>query len=347
MQEINELKNLVIQSLEGNGVLGQIRAQIRASVFKIIEMQEANTKKNAGFFWENPLCQKIYDNKEGKIALEIINEFLEFFKMDYTLSVFTHESNLKDTTGRDDLQKRLGVKGDNNKPLLFHIINALVHEGSPGKENQSSSSFTRDTEATKKSAQPKPAAAAGGGKNITTEYQDTDVSKKSFDNFGKNKRNVFPDFEEPQEEKPQQPDLSRKTGKLAPLSSLSPQDKYGSGKAQADLLTGDQGLKKPGGTDSSSKKPGANKGEYFPSPGDKFKSQQESDNEYDDEVFENVDEELVEDLEDEDPKNKDKKSMLTSSEDIIGASQSQGFDVSVDSLALEEYDYFETADRPR
>ena len=35
MQEINELKNLVIQSLEGNGVLGQIRAQIRASVFKV------------------------------------------------------------------------------------------------------------------------------------------------------------------------------------------------------------------------------------------------------------------------------------------------------------------------
>jgi len=39
--------------------------------------------------------------------------------------------------------------------------------------------------------------------------------------------------------------------------------------------------------------------------------------------------------------------MMTSSEDIIGASQSQGFDVSVDSLALEEYDYFENAERNR
>ena len=35
MQDINDLKNLVIQSLEGNGVLGQIRAQIRSSVFKV------------------------------------------------------------------------------------------------------------------------------------------------------------------------------------------------------------------------------------------------------------------------------------------------------------------------
>ena len=37
--------------------------------------------------------------------------------------------------------------------------------------------------------------------------------------------------------------------------------------------------------------------------------------------------------------------MLTSSEDVIAQSQSQGFDVSVDSLALEEYDYYENADK--
>lgn len=35
MQEINELKNLVVQSLESHGVLGQLRAQIRSSVFKV------------------------------------------------------------------------------------------------------------------------------------------------------------------------------------------------------------------------------------------------------------------------------------------------------------------------
>ena len=39
--------------------------------------------------------------------------------------------------------------------------------------------------------------------------------------------------------------------------------------------------------------------------------------------------------------------MHSSSEDVIGASQSQGFDVSVDSLALEDYDYIEDANRVR
>jgi hypothetical protein len=37
---------------------------------------------------------------------------------------------------------------------------------------------------------------------------------------------------------------------------------------------------------------------------------------------------------------------MASSEDILGASQSQGFDMSVDSMALEGYDYFEEVDKP-
>ena len=41
MEELNELKNLVIQTLEANGQLSNIRAQIRSSVFKIVD--EPNT----------------------------------------------------------------------------------------------------------------------------------------------------------------------------------------------------------------------------------------------------------------------------------------------------------------
>lgn len=37
MEELNELKNLVIQTLEANGSLSNIRAQIRSSVFKVID----------------------------------------------------------------------------------------------------------------------------------------------------------------------------------------------------------------------------------------------------------------------------------------------------------------------
>jgi len=45
MEELNELKNLVMQNLEKNGYLSNIRAQIRASVFKTIDSQDTSGKK--------------------------------------------------------------------------------------------------------------------------------------------------------------------------------------------------------------------------------------------------------------------------------------------------------------
>lgn len=45
MEELNELKNLVMQNLEKNGYLSNIRAQIRASVFKTIDSQDNSGKK--------------------------------------------------------------------------------------------------------------------------------------------------------------------------------------------------------------------------------------------------------------------------------------------------------------
>ena len=40
MEELNELKNLVMQNLENNGYLSNIRVQVGSSVFKTIESQE-------------------------------------------------------------------------------------------------------------------------------------------------------------------------------------------------------------------------------------------------------------------------------------------------------------------
>lgn len=97
MQEINELKGLVVQSLEANGVLSQLRAQIRSSVFRVIDASESEQKKSA-MFWENPKCQQIYNESEGKVCLQLIHDLMVFYKMDYSLSVFTNEANLSTTT---------------------------------------------------------------------------------------------------------------------------------------------------------------------------------------------------------------------------------------------------------
>ena len=56
--------------------------------------------------------------------------------MDYTTSVFSNESNLRDASRRDELQKKLGVKVDDSKPVLFQLISSLSSGGVTNKENQ-------------------------------------------------------------------------------------------------------------------------------------------------------------------------------------------------------------------
>lgn len=127
MQEINDLKNIVIQSLESKGILSQLRAQIRSSVFKIIEDQESKDAKNPAFFWENPLCQKIHESTEGLIAIELMHEFFEFFRMDYTNNVFVHESNYKESFSRDTMKQKLNIRDETNEePLLVVMIKQLA-----------------------------------------------------------------------------------------------------------------------------------------------------------------------------------------------------------------------------
>jgi FGFR1 oncogene partner len=92
---MDELKNLVIQTLETNGILGQLRAQLRSCVFKVIDNQDQIEKgQGSGFHWENPNAKKVLQHTSGVLCAELIRDFLEFYKLDYTLSIFMPEVNL-------------------------------------------------------------------------------------------------------------------------------------------------------------------------------------------------------------------------------------------------------------
>ena len=85
------MKDLVIQALENKGVLGQIRARLRSAVFKIVDEQDQQRKIGCGLKWENPLLYKILETKIGLLLSEVIREFMEYFRMDYSLSIFIPE----------------------------------------------------------------------------------------------------------------------------------------------------------------------------------------------------------------------------------------------------------------
>jgi len=126
---IDELKNLVLQSLEGAGVLGQIRAHLRSCVFKIVEQQDPSSKSSSYFMRGNPLAQKATETETGKICAELIKEYMEFYHLDYSLNIFTPELNLANQPVRkDEIQAKLGLseKKIDNCPVLFQIISTIM-----------------------------------------------------------------------------------------------------------------------------------------------------------------------------------------------------------------------------
>lgn len=57
-------------------------------------------------------------------SLELIIEYLEFFKMDYTAQVLRKEANITDPVIRDNLARRMGLDAskDSLRPLLLILI---------------------------------------------------------------------------------------------------------------------------------------------------------------------------------------------------------------------------------
>ena len=91
---MDELKNLVIQTLETNGILGQLRAQLRSCVFKVIDNQDQVEKGQSSLHWENPNAKKVMQSASGVVCAELIREFLVFYRLDYTLQIYMPEVNL-------------------------------------------------------------------------------------------------------------------------------------------------------------------------------------------------------------------------------------------------------------
>ena len=125
---MEEMKNLVIQTLETRGVLGQIRAKLRSSVFKIVDDkdQRGNPPQGCGLKWENPLLYKIRDTNVGGLISELIREFMEHLKMDYSLSVFIPECSISpERLKREEILARIGLNANHfnsDLPIIYFLI---------------------------------------------------------------------------------------------------------------------------------------------------------------------------------------------------------------------------------
>ena len=156
---MEEMKELIIQSLETKGVLGQIRAHLRSAVFKVVDEQDQQFNTGCGLKWENKTLYKILETKIGTLLAEIIREFMEYFRMDYSLSIFIPECGISpERLNRKEILGKLGMMSNpqNDKftaglhlPLLYYIINYFISElkENPNKVIDSIKKYQNDIEA--------------------------------------------------------------------------------------------------------------------------------------------------------------------------------------------------------
>ncbi|KAK3577973.1 hypothetical protein CHS0354_008917 [Potamilus streckersoni] len=127
--EDTELRDLVAQTLEANGVLGKIRAQLRASVFLALEEQESVQNKTP---FLNHDLKKLLSTKEGRMIAGLVREFLEYFNLEFSLAVFDSEAGCgPNISEREGLAKELNIPGTDGPPkgpLLAEVLRITREE---------------------------------------------------------------------------------------------------------------------------------------------------------------------------------------------------------------------------
>jgi hypothetical protein len=126
----NELRELVYQSLECDGIIARLKAELRAAVFKTIEKSTNSIPTNSH--------QPSYDGTTGRICRALVLDWLEHSHLLYTEDVFKVE-----TTGpnhplpltHSELLEQLHIKSNQinqSQPVLHALINN--HSTNPVRE---------------------------------------------------------------------------------------------------------------------------------------------------------------------------------------------------------------------
>eukprot|EP00002_Diphylleia_rotans_P039495 TRINITY_DN9170_c0_g1_i2.p1 TRINITY_DN9170_c0_g1~~TRINITY_DN9170_c0_g1_i2.p1 ORF type:complete len:330 (+),score=89.95 TRINITY_DN9170_c0_g1_i2:57-1046(+) len=126
--QLLELKRLIKEALQQKGVLAQIKADVRASVYTVIQQQEG---KRDEVYREKGSKKNFMKDRDNRIASELFIDFLQQHDFGRTLSVFLAELDMQasDIPGRDKVAFDIGIsaEGDPDQPL----INKLLMKGNP------------------------------------------------------------------------------------------------------------------------------------------------------------------------------------------------------------------------
>lgn len=131
-EEDTELRDLVIETLDKKGVMGKIKAELRATVFMALE--DCNFEK-CKIPLRNESLQKFSETNEGKITISLVRDFLVTFNLDYTLAVFDPEVSCSNTLyTREDLESKLNIQPEGNQ--IASLLQTILQGIKCGKETK-------------------------------------------------------------------------------------------------------------------------------------------------------------------------------------------------------------------
>jgi len=121
-----ELSGIVLQTLEARGVLGKIRAELRANVFSAIHEQRGIASDRP-----NPSLAALRANDgAGRVAAGLLRELLRSCELDYSAAVLLPEAGIAEgPTDRASLAAELGLAAGGDEPLLVQLVRAQLGGG--------------------------------------------------------------------------------------------------------------------------------------------------------------------------------------------------------------------------
>lgn len=112
----------MVHTLETHGVLGQIRAQLRAHVYKAVENDEANGSGSAGKSEGSP--SRLMKSPVGRLMAEVVAEFFDFYGFRHSLSVLVPEAGLgAERRSRADIAFDVGLPVLSDASILEQLVN--------------------------------------------------------------------------------------------------------------------------------------------------------------------------------------------------------------------------------
>ena len=80
----------ILDLLKAEGYIDQMRAQLRAQVVKKLEQEKKKSYGGASKYLQqseisNAITKKVISQEDGLLCAEVIREFFNFYKMDFSL----------------------------------------------------------------------------------------------------------------------------------------------------------------------------------------------------------------------------------------------------------------------